>query len=406
LTALFLGPAATPTVATFADILNALFESFSGFTSAGLTMTLRPSELPACLQWWRSFMQWVGGVGIIVLTVALMQPAQDQYVLYQAEGRQERIRLTVSRSVRRIWIIYLGYTGAGTLLFRTTGMTWWEALNHSMCAIATGGFSITDGSMGAYGVPAKLAIIAVMVCGAVSFSTHDQLLVKRNFLTVLKDRQHLLLIALLIVGSIAVGLEHYTATAQFAWIDSAFQWVSALSTCGFSTQSLQFLSSTNKLLLSMAMVIGGAAGSTVGGLKVSRVLALIEAVVWRFRRTGLSPRQIVLRRIDGQPLTPEQASRQIEDASALALLWLIAVVIGTLLLLRLVPSEYTLSDVIFEVTSALGAAGLSVGITGPALSWLGKSLLIFMMWMGRLEIVPVLMLLSLPLSWFYNLPRR
>ncbi|MGF1514077.1 MAG: TrkH family potassium uptake protein [Elainellaceae cyanobacterium] len=399
LTAQAMGVDAPPTVDNFSNGLNALFEGFSGFTSAGLTMTLRPSELPHSLQWWRSLMQWVGGVGVIVLAVALMEPSQEQYVLYQAEGRQSRLRLTMTGTVRRIWFIYTGYTALSVLLFRAVGMTWWAALNHSMSAISTGGFSVTDGSMGAYGAAAQLAVILVMICGAISFSVHDQLISKRRLSALWQERQHFFLLLLLVIGTGIVALDQYRFVGQFSWVGSAFQWVSALTTCGFSTQPLQFWSSTSKILLSIAMTFGGAAGSTVGGLKLNRVLALIEAIAWRFRRTTLSPRQITLREINGQLLNPAQASRRIEDAVALALLWLVVVTAGVLVLIPLVPGEYGLSDVLFESSSALGAAGISVGITGPSLQWGGKCALIVLMWMGRLEIIPVLMLFYVP--WHY-----
>ncbi|MGB3294071.1 MAG: TrkH family potassium uptake protein [Phormidesmis sp.] len=398
-TALAMGAQTTPTVFNFTNPLNALFESFSGFTSAGLTMTLQPSQLPTSIQWWRSFMQWVGGVGVIVLAVALLEPTQNQYVLYEAEARETRLRLTVTRTVRRIWSIYIGYTVVSILLFRIFGMTWWEAINHSMSAIATGGFSITDGNMGAYGNAVQLSIILIMICGAISFNAHDQMISRRQLLTLWQDHQHRLLIGLLIVGTVIIGVEHYSFTGQFDWTDSAFQWVSALTTCGFNTQALQPWSSTSKLLLSIAMIFGSAAGSTVGGVKLERIIALWEGLCWRFRRTTLSPRQITLRQINGELLTPDQASRQIEDAMTVALLWIISIVVSVFILIPLVPAEYSLSDIIFESASALGTSGLSVGISSPSLAGGGKWLLIVLMWIGRLEIIPVLMLIYAP--WQY-----
>ena len=403
-TALAMGPEIPPTVFNFTNPLNALFESFSGFTSAGLTMTIQPSQLPASLQWWRSFMQWIGGVGIIVLAVALLQPSQSQYVLYEAEARQTRLRLTVTRTVRRIWSIYIGYTVVSVLLFRIFGMTWWEALNHSMAAIATGGFSITDGSMGAYSAATQISIIVIMICGAISFNVHDKMILRRQIFTLWQDHQHRLLFGLLIVGVGVLGIEYYSFTGQFDWMASAFQWVSALTTCGFATESIQFWSSTSKLLLSMAMIFGSAAGSTVGGVKLERIQALWEALRWRLYRTTLSPRQISLRQINGEQLSPEQASREIEDASVVAFMWIISIAVSVLVLIPLVPTEYTLSDIIFESASALGTSGLSVGISSPSLSWGGKCDLIMLMWIGRLEIIPVLMLLYAP--WHALLNRR
>jgi len=195
-----------------------------------------------------------------------------------------------------------------------------------------------------------------------------------------------------------VTVDYFTFTRQWNVLDGAFQWFSALTTCGFSTQSIAFWSSSNKIVLSLGMMVGGGAGSTVGGLKLNRVLALCEAIVWRFRRPTLTSHQMVLRFINGQPLTPSQASRQIENATALALLWAASIIVGVLILMRFVPAEYGLSDVLFEVSSALGAAGLSVGITGPSLHWIGKTTLILLMWMGRLEIFPVVLMFTLPLN--------
>lgn len=405
LTALNLGMDATPTVEPFRHILNAVFEGFSGFTSAGLTMVIHPSELPTSLQWWRSLMQWVGGVGVIVLTLALLEPTQNQYALYEAEGRDTQLRPTITGTVQRIWKIYTGYTIASIVLFRICGMAWWPALNHGMTAIATGGFSVTDGSMSSYSAVTKLTIILVMVLGSISFGLHDRLLRTRRLSPLWRDRQHFLLIGLLVIGVILMAIDHFTFTGQFAWVDSAFQWVSALSTCGFSSQPLFFLSSSQKILMSIAMILGGAAGSTVGGLKLNRVLAILEAIAWRFRRPTLSTHEFALRRIDGEPLKGAQASRQIEDAAALAFMWVTVIAFCVLGLMRFVPAEYGISDVIFEVSSALGAAGVSVGITGPSLHWFGKSLIIVLMWMGRLEIFPVLMLLSLPLNSLLQLRR-
>lgn len=268
-----------------------------------------------------------------------------------------------------------------------------------MTAISTGGFTVTDGNMSAYGTLIRLAIIPVMIAGSVSFNVHDQLISQRKLSALWKNRQHFFFLLLLGLGSIAIALETYSDIRQLAWIDSSFQWVSALTTCGFNSRPLQFWSSHQKILLTLAMIMGGAAGSTVGGLKLNRVLVLIEAVSWQLRRRTLSARQMTLRTVDGQRLEQAQASRQVEDVTALALMWLVSIALGVFILIPIVPNEYGLVDILFETTSALGAAGLSVGITGPSLHWAGKSTIVFLMWMGRLEIIPVLMVLYLPVLW-------
>ncbi|MEL6319869.1 MAG: potassium transporter TrkG, partial [Cyanobacteria bacterium J06626_14] len=160
---------------------------------------------------------------------------------------------------------------------------------------------------------------------------------------------------------------------------------------------IQSWSTTNKLLLSLAMVFGGAAGSTVGGLKLSRIASLWQGVMWRFQRLSLLPHQMMRYKLDGEVITEAEANRRVESATVLAVLWLSSLFIAVLLLIHVQPYQYTLADTLFEAASALGSAGLSVGITHPELPQLGKIVLIVLMWMGRLEIIPVLALLIWPL---------
>ncbi|HEY9693040.1 MAG TPA: TrkH family potassium uptake protein [Oculatellaceae cyanobacterium] len=399
-------PEASQTILNFQNPGNALFESFAGFSSAGLTMALHPSKLPHSLQWWRSLMQWIGGVGIIVLVIAVLEPSTDAYELYYAEGREKRIALTVTKTVRKIWKIYLFYTALSILLLRITGMRWWEAINHGLTGIATGGFAITDDSMSSYSIPMQLAMIIILILGSISFAIHYQLLTQRRLSVLWQDAQHRALWFLLVLGTILLLLENFWHSQSFLWLDSLFQWISALSTCGFSTVKLQNWSPTAKLLLSIAMIFGGAAGSTVGGLKLKRVAFLYKAILWRFSRLSLQPHELMRYKLENKVLTESEASRQIKGAAVLALLWISLLIFGVLILLHVVKPEYTLSDVIFEGASALGSVGLSIGISQPDLHWLGKLILILFMWMGRLEIVPVILLFSAIVSNIKSLRRQ
>ncbi|MEW5857726.1 MAG: TrkH family potassium uptake protein [Cyanobacteriota bacterium] len=380
------------TVLKFQEPWNAVFESFSGFTSTGLSMALYASELPRSLQWWRSFTEWIGGVGMIVLVLSVLEPITDPYQLYYAEGRQKKIALTVTGTVRKIWKIYLLYTVLSVLLLRWVGMPWWEALNHGVTGIATGGFSVKDDSIGAYDPIVQLAVILIMIAGAISFSAHYQLLYQRRLSALWQNAQHRTLWLLLVLGTLVLLLENYSFQKSFLWLDSLFQWVSALATCGFDTTDLQRWSPGAKLFLSLGMVFGAASGSTAGGLKLSRLVSLYKGVLWRFQRLSLRPHQLMRYELEGEVLTEPEASRQIESAAVLGVLWVGLLGIGVMLLLQVVLPKYTLSDVILEAASALGSVGLSTGITHPDLHWLGKLLLILFMWMGRLEIVPVLVL--------------
>ena len=399
--------AGTPiTVLEFQKPWNAIFESFSGFTSTGLSMAMNVSALPRSLQWWRSFIEWVGGVGVIVLVVSLLEPSTDSYQLYSSEGRNKRIALTVQKTVQKIWWIYSLYTVASIILFRAVGMPWWEALNHAMTGIATGGFSVRDDSIGAYAPVIQMAVIVVMIAGAISFPTHYRLLRDRRLSALWEDSQHRALWILLALGTSLLWLVNFIGSNSPYWLASVFQWASALGTCGFNTVSVSRWSEGAKLLLSVGMVIGGAAGSTVGGLKLSRAVSLYKAVIWRFERISLKPHQMMRYELDGEVLRETEATRQVEAAAVLALLWIGLLLIGVFILLQVVLPIYSLSDVIFEAASALGSVGLSTGITHPDLAWLGKLTLILFMWMGRLEIVPVLLLLSAGVQVLAAQPQR
>ena len=190
------------TILRLQDPWNAIFEAYSGFTSTGLSMATNYSEIPRTLQWWRSLMQWVGGVGIIVLVISVLDPSTEPDRLYNAEGREQRIGLTLNQTVKRIWWIYLIYTVGSIFLFRLVGMDWWAALNHGMTGIATGGFSVTEDSIANYSIAVKLAVIIVMILGAVSFSVHYQLLRRGKMSAFWSNNQHQALWFMLFGGAL------------------------------------------------------------------------------------------------------------------------------------------------------------------------------------------------------------
>ncbi len=385
---------ASLTVLQFQEPLNAIFEAFSGFTSTGLSVALKSSELPLCLQWWRSFMEWIGGVGVIVLILSILEPSADPYQLYSSEGRSKTIGLTIRSTVRKIWWVYILYTLASIILLRVAGMPWWDALNHGLTGISTGGFSIADESIGAYGLWVKIATIPIMIFGAISFPNHYRFLTTGRLSALWKDSQHRVLWILLVLGTLLLLYFNYSTVKLFLWVDSTFQWASALGTCGFNTVDIGKWSESAKLLLSLAMVVGGATGSTVGGLKIARVISLWKGVQWSFRRIRLQPYELMRYQIHGEVVSEQVAQRQVSSAAVLAFLWVLVLFAGIFILVSIVPpDQYSLSDTIFEAASALGSVGLSVGITGPDLAPVGRLILILFMWMGRLEIIPVLLLI-------------
>jgi trk system potassium uptake protein TrkH len=377
--------------------LDSFFESMSGWTGTGLTMVAHPSSLTFTMQFWRSLMQWVGGIGVIVLMVSILaRPGTGSFMMYKAEGgREEKIHPSVISTVRIIWWIYLSLTSFGIILFYFAGMTLWEAINHAMTAIGTGGFSITDNSMAFYNNPwIELAIMPIMILGAIPFLIHYKVLTG-NFRAFFKDMQCRALFVIILLLLIPLSLENYFSlygnilrSLRF----SSFQLISGLTCTGFQTYDVHLWSGTALGMVALAMIIGGGAGSTAGGIKVIRAVLVWKGISWSLTKSLLPKRAIKPFRFGDRLLDEEQMNRIVSEANLIIILWLVFLFVGVVVLSYVVLPSYTLSEILFEVASAQGNVGLSVGITNAGMSYIGKVMLILNMWIGRLEIIPVLML--------------
>lgn len=377
------------------DFLSAFFESVAGWTGTGLTMISTPSQLCYTIQFWRSFIQWIGGVGVIVLTlVVLARPGAGSFVLFKSEAREEKIHPSIISTVKTIWWIFLLYTAIAILVLFLSGMPWWEAINHAMTGLATGGFSVTDDSMASYSTPIQILLVPIMVAGAIAFSTHYELL-KGRIKNFLKDAQTQALLFLLFIGALLLSYFNmndgiYSSfTTSFKY--SAFQFVSALTCTGFATTNLAIWSGESKILLSLAMIAGGAAGSTAGGIKLFRLILLTKGVGWKLRRIFLPPKSTFPHKVGGKAMSREEAIEELSDAAIVSFLWMILLFIGVFVILH--TMHVSVEDAIFEVCSAQGNVGLSVGVTAIDMNPVAKFMLILNMWVGRLEIIPILVLL-------------
>ncbi len=379
----------------YADFTSAFFESISGFTGTGLTLALRPDLLPKTLQWWRSLMEWVGGMGVIVLMIAILAgPGVSAATLYYAEARTEKIHPSVRSTVRTMWWIFGLYTVLAALAFYSVGMPPWEALNHAMTGVATGGFSLWPDSLGHYrSLAIEIVAIFAMVVGAVSFVVHYRML-SGGPKILWQDLQTRWLLWGLLFGAGITGISLLRLwPAREAFRVGAFQYVSAMTCTGFQTVDLSRWTETGKLLLTVGMVVGGAAGSTSGGVKVMRLATLVGGISWQIRKLLAPPDAVVPCRLGTEFYPAEKIYRQMSQAAALFFLWVTFLVVGAFLLAQFYPAgRFTLADYLFEVASAQGNVGLSVGITHPEMPTLAKLLLCFHMWVGRLEIIPVLIL--------------
>ena len=381
------------------DPLSAYFESMSGFTATGLTMFSSVESLPKSLLIWRSLIQWIGGVGIIVLFLTVLGREGTTSKLYFAEGRTDRIRPSAVSTARWVWAIYSFYTVILSLLLILITRDAFKSINLSMTTLATGGFAVTDGSVASLDNPlAEGVIIFFMVIGATSFLLHYHVLVKgiHNPLGFwkfwrkkpVKEKMNRMLIyefALMILLAVA-GLITVSWAEGWDLRGGIFQSFSAITGTGLSNEDVQNYRPISKTVLSLLMISGGCYGSTTSAIKSFRVLLLLCSVAWIVKRKLLPEAAIVPLRIGGRTYKDED----VMDVAVYIFLYMGALIVGTLIFMG---SGFGLENSLFEVASAQGNVGLSVGITKIGMPIYQKIVLMIEMWIGRLEIIPIFVLL-------------
>ena len=384
--------------------LDSFFEGMSGWTGTGLTMVAHPASLTHTMQFWRSTMQWVGGVGVIVLMVTILaRPGTGAFLLYRAEAREEKIWPSIISTVRIIWWIYLLLTAFGIVLFYVAGMSLWEAINHAMTALGTGGFTITENSMAFYDSPLiELAIIPMMILGAIPFLIHYKILKGelRAFFSDLQIRALFVLLLVLITLLFIVNYTSFYSSASANLRFSTFQIVSGFTCTGFQTANVHLWSGQALTMVWMAMLIGGGAGSTAGGIKLIRAVIVWKGLNWSLTKSLLPKNAIKPFRFGKRLLNDEEINSIGAEANLIIILWIVFLLVGVGVLTLAGTPGYSLNEVIFEVVSAQSNVGLSTGITSTGLSLVGKVMLILNMWIGRLEIIPVLMLIRVLVKGF------
>lgn len=405
-------PPMDSTTVVFLHPLDAIFESMSGFTGTGLTMAAVEEKLPRSLHWWRSFIEWIGGVGVIVLTVAILRRGggnSGSYTLYESEARSKKIHPSIVTTVQEIWKIFVGLTVGSIILFLLAGMPLWDAVNHAMTGIATGGFSVHAESIGHYDSPViEYATVPVMVAGSIAFPVH-YLIFKGELRNLYTDLQTRWVFIWFTVGSLALTAILYV-NGQYETLEETFriglfQFVSATSNAGFGSATIgggteRVWHAGPTLLTCVGMLTGAAAGSTVSGLKLIRVITLIKGTVWQVRDVFQPQSAVRYLQIGDRRLDKEQAQREYTEATVVFLLWITFLAIGVAVLLYVLSPAYPLEYVIFDVMSAQSNVGLDSGITGPNMPNTAKGMLIINMWVGRLEIIPVAVLIGSILQRF------
>ena len=380
---------------------DAIFEAASGFTTTGSTVMGEIEGMPRAILFWRAFTQWLGGMGIIVFTVAILPLLGiGGMQLFKAEvpgPTADKVRPRVAATARALYGIYVGFTLAETLLLMLGGMSFYEALCHAFTTISTGGFSTRNSSVASFdSAYIEWVIILFMFCGGVNFVLHYKVLTGRGFKS-LRDSEFIYYGAT-VLGAVAIfttsllwngTLEEGTVRAAF------FQAIALITTTGYATADFELWPHSTQVLIMVLLVIGGMAGSTSGGVKGLRILLSLRSLqttLWRL--------------IHPHAVKPVKYGKNVVKDSTLLGIWgFLTAYMGIAALVALF-----LAAIGYDPLTAVTASLTAIGNVGPGLEQIGpfdnfahfpgyaKIVLAFVMVLGRLEIFTILVFLS-PEFW-------
>ena len=392
---------------TISDPARAIFESVSGFTTTGATVLTGLDALSPGILFWRSFTQWLGGMGIIVLAVAVLPfLGIGGMQLLQAEVpglAPERLRPRITQTAKLLWYVYLALTLLQVLLYLPGGMSLFDAVNHAFTTMSTGGFSTRDASLGAFPSPyIQWVTVVFMYLAGINFVLHFRAVSPRQglflkayggdsewrFYTRLLLAATILVIAVNWVGG---GYERSLPAMEAMVRDAALQVVSIMTSTGFASQDYAQWVPPAQMTLLLLMFVGGMAGSTAGGVKTVRVLLLLKHTAIQIKKQ-LHPRAVLAARLGDRPVKDDVLATVV----GFVILYSILVMAGMLVM--------SLLDI--DLLTALGLSAATVGNIGPGLgaagpagnyAWIsdpGLIVLSFLMIVGRLEMYTVLILFS------------
>lgn len=394
---------------------NAFFETISGFTTTGATILDDIEVVPKGVLFWRSLTHWIGGMGIIVLAVAilpLLGIGGMQLFAAEAPGPSaDKLHPRITDTAKRLWYIYFGYTLAETILLKLAGMSLFDAMNHSLSTLSTGGFSTKNASVAYWNDnPLIQYIIITFMFLAGSNFVLSYFAFKKRFQKIIKDEEFKFYISFVIIFSvIAASIVYYKADLGISSIDhpmvwgraesafrhSLFQILSVITTTGFVTADFTLWTPFLTVFFFGIMFMGGSAGSTSGGVKIVRHLIMIKNGFLEFKR-ALHPNAILPVRYNSRSVTGDI----VFNILGFFILYMLSFIIGALV--------FSIMDIDF--TSSIGLAASSLGNVGPAfgefspvdnynaLPAAGKWWSSFLMLIGRLELFTVLILLT-PFFW-------
>lgn len=387
------------------DITNAFFETMSGFTSTGATILNNIESLPHGILFWRSMTQWIGGLGIILFTIAVLPifgVSGLQVFAAEATGpTHDKIHPRIGITAKWIWSIYAGITSLLVILLMLGGMDWFDSICHAFATTGTGGFSTKQASIAYYNSPYIEYVISLfMFISGINF-TLLLLFINRKYKKFINNAElKWYFLSVVTFTSIIAVVLYYTSSmgAEESFRRSIFQVISLQTSTGFATDDYMKWTPILWGLLTTLMLIGACAGSTTGGLKCIRMVILARVSRNEFKHI-IHPNAVLPVRIDKQIISPSIVSTVL----AFCFIYIVIIVIGMLLMMAMgIGAEESLGCVI----SSIGNMGPGLGQCGPAYSWnvlpdMAKWLLAFLMLLGRLELFTILLLFN-PEFWKRN----
>lgn len=384
-------------VSSFTD---AYFESASGFTTTGASILTNIEALPRGILFWRSMTHWLGGMGIVVLFVALLPSlGYNAFHLYRAEApgmTAERILPRIKETAKLLWEVYLLLSLAETFLLMIGGMTFFDAACHTFGTMATGGFSTRNASIAAFGPFVQWVIIVFMFFAGMNFMLHVQALMGKPLSLFRNEEFRYYLGLVLVLAPVFALVLWVTNAAEYPLRHGVFQVVSILTTTGFTTADFNAWPHVLRFGLVVIMFIGGCGGSTGGGMKVSRFVLSVK-IAMKSIVQGIFPNLVSPVRFNGRSIS----QALVTGVAAFFILYMMLFFTGTLLLLAFENCD---------IVTALAASAASLSNIGPGLNmvgatqnyaWIsipGKWVCIVLMLAGRLELYAILVLF-LPVTW-------
>lgn len=381
----------------FGPYIDCLFETISGFTTTGATILTAIEGLPMGLLFWRSFSHWLGGMGVLILTAALLPfLGISSNFLIRAESPgpvKSKLVPRASQSSKILYGIYLALTVLETLCLRLAGMNWYDSITHAMSTAGTGGFSDMNASVGSFASPAIEIIITVfMLLFSVNFSIYF-LIISGKARQALKSDELRFFLGMVALSTAAIAWnlrDTYQGIGECVRY-AAFQVASIVSTTGFSSANYELWPEFSKMLLIVLTFIGACAGSTGGGIKCGRILILIRSAR-REVRSIIHPRAVSVVRLDGTTVSEGAIhTAQCYFIVNLFLVFGMAIVVGL--------DNFSFGTTFTAVITCISNVGPGLELVGPAgnfsaFSVLSKLVLSFAMILGRLEMYPILVLFS------------